>query len=63
MIEFTVPNMTCGHCASHIRTAVTAVDPHATVDIDIAQKQVRIASAQDETLFRQALTNADYPPD
>jgi len=63
MIEFTVPDMTCGHCAGRIRSAVAEVDVKATVDIDIARKLVRIESAQDEALFREALADADYPPD
>ncbi|MBU0602536.1 MAG: heavy-metal-associated domain-containing protein [Gammaproteobacteria bacterium] len=62
MIEFTVPDMTCGHCAGRIRTAVSEVDGKATVDIDIARHVVRIQSSQDEALFRQALADADYPP-
>ncbi|AOF81991.1 heavy-metal-associated domain protein [Methyloversatilis sp. RAC08] len=63
MIEFTVPDMTCGHCAGRIRSAVAEVDAKATVDIDIAGKRVRIESAKDEALFREALDDADYPPD
>ena len=61
--EFIVSDMTCGHCADRIRTAIAEVDAKATVDIDLAQKRVRIVSAQDEALFRGALTDADYPPD
>jgi copper chaperone len=62
MIEFTVPDMTCGHCAGRIRAAVSDVDNKANVDIDLARHLVRITSSQDEALFREALTDADYPP-
>lgn len=62
MIEFTVPDMTCGHCAGRIRSAVAEVDANATVDIDIARHAVRITSSRDESLFREALADADYPP-
>ncbi|HEY9192351.1 MAG TPA: heavy-metal-associated domain-containing protein [Methyloversatilis sp.] len=62
MIEFTVPDMTCGHCAGRIRTAVAEVDAGANVDIDLASHTVRITSTHDEALFREALVNADYPP-
>ncbi len=63
MIEFTIPDMTCGHCAGRIRTAVAEVDARANVDIDIASHTVRITSSCDEALFREALSDADYPPD
>ena len=62
MIEFTIPDMTCGHCAGRIRTAVAEVDAGANVDIDLASHTVRITSSHDEALFRKALSDADYPP-
>ncbi len=61
-IEFTVPDMTCGHCAGRIRAAVADVDADAKVDIDIAAHKVRIESTADATTLREALADADYPP-
>lgn len=62
MIEFTVPDMTCGQCAGRIRAAVSDVNNKANVNIDLARHLVRITSSQAEAVFREALADADYPP-
>ena len=40
-MEFEVQDMTCGGCANAITRAVTAADPAAKLDIDVAAKIVR----------------------
>lgn len=61
-IEFTVPDMTCGHCAGRIKALVAGIDAEATVDIDLPAHRVRIDSGVDAETYRAALTEADYPP-
>ncbi|MDI9682925.1 heavy-metal-associated domain-containing protein, partial [Burkholderia cenocepacia] len=39
-MEFEVQDMTCGGCANAITRAVTAADPAAKLDIDVAAKIV-----------------------
>jgi len=62
MIEFTVSDMTCGHCASTITKAVKEVDAAARCEIDLATKKVRIESAEDAAEFQAAIDDAGYTP-
>lgn len=62
MIEFTVKDMTCGHCASRITQAIKALDAHAKVDIDVAKKFVGVDSDRGAAELAAALTEAGYPP-
>lgn len=62
MIEFTLNDMSCGHCASVITKTVKALDSEAKVNIDLAQKKVGIESTEDRATLAEALTEAGYPP-
>lgn len=62
MIEFTINDMTCGHCASVITRTVRDLDASAKVDIDLAHKKVQVESTQDRASLVDALTEAGYPP-
>jgi copper chaperone len=62
MIEMTLPDMSCGHCASTVTQACKLVDPGAKVEVDLGTKKVRIESAEDRQDFSEALTEAGYPP-
>ena len=62
MIEMTLPDMSCGHCASTVAQACKGVDPAAKVEVDLDAKKVRIDSAEDREDFSEALTEAGYPP-
>lgn len=62
MIEMTLPDMSCGHCASTVTQACKTVDPTAKVEVDLDSKKVRIDSAGDRQDFTEALTEAGYPP-
>ena len=62
MIEFTINDMSCGHCASMITKTVRALDDQAKVDVDLATKKVQIESSQDRATLVDALTEAGYPP-
>ena len=62
MIEFTVNDMTCGHCASSITKAVKGVDASAQPQIDLASHKVRIESAHAPEEFRAAIEEAGFTP-
>jgi copper chaperone len=62
MLEFKLPDMSCGHCASTVTQACKLVDPGAKVEVDLGTKQVKVESAGDRQAFADALTEAGYPP-
>lgn len=63
MIAFQVDDMTCGHCASTITTAVKAADANAQVAIDLASHRVTIEPSQaDAQALREAIAEAGYTP-
>jgi copper chaperone len=62
MIEFTVNDMTCGHCASTITRAVKEVDAAGRCEIDLSTKRVRIESSHPAEDFREAIEEAGYTP-
>ncbi len=62
MHEFTLPQMSCGHCVQAVTEAAHAVDPQARVEVDLAGKQARIDSPQPRERFVDALAEAGYQP-
>jgi len=62
MIELTVNDMTCGHCASTITKTVKEVDAAGKCEIDLAAKRVRIASTHPAAEFVAAIREAGYTP-
>lgn len=62
MIEFSVEDITCGHCACAIARAVKETDAAARCEVDLAAKRVRILSEQDATDFQAAIEEAGYTP-
>ena len=61
MLAFKVTDMTCGHCASAITRAVSAVDPRARVDIDLARQRVTVEPVDaDAAALRAAIAAAGY---
>jgi len=62
MIELTVRDMTCGHCAATITGAVKALDPQATCDVDLGAKRVRVASGLSAERVRAAIERAGFSP-
>lgn len=61
-MKFEVKDMSCGGCANAITRAVTGVDPHATVEINIATKIVQIESAAQAGTFAGAIEAAGFHP-
>ncbi len=62
MIELTVKDMTCGHCASSITRAVKDVDAAGKCDVDLAAKRVRISSTHPASEFVEAIQEAGFTP-
>ena len=62
MIELQVQDMTCGHCVGRVTKAVKAVDDAATVNVNLEQKRVSIASSHGAAEFQEAIREAGYTP-
>ena len=61
MIRFAVPDMTCGHCANVITSAIHGVDPNAEVAVDLASCEVNVSAGQVEAAsLRTAIEAAGY---
>lgn len=61
-LAFTVSDMTCGHCAKAITTAVLAAYPAAKIDIDIAAKRVSVENAGDRAAVASVIAAEGYSP-
>ena len=62
MIQFKLPDMTCGHCEKTVRATVAQVDADAKVTVDLGTHQVSIDGKADRETLARALTEAGYPP-
>ncbi|MEV4709316.1 heavy-metal-associated domain-containing protein [Actinoplanes sp. NPDC049316] len=56
---FSVPGISCGHCATAIRHEVGAVPGVRHVDVDLAGKTVRVTGGE-ERAIRAAIAEAGY---
>ncbi|MBQ0268187.1 heavy-metal-associated domain-containing protein [Providencia huaxiensis] len=63
MINLTIPKMACGGCAKSITKIILDIDANALVETDPSTKKVQITSNMDESIFRTALSAAEYPAD
>ena len=61
-MEFTIEDMSCGHCVSVVTKTVQQLDPQARVDVKLASKKVVVQSAQPREAIAEALADAGYPP-
>ncbi len=57
---FSVPGITCGHCASAIRAEVGCLPGVIGVDVDVTDKQVRVTGTADADAVRDAIAEAGY---
>ena len=62
MIEFSIPAISCGHCARAVTQAVHEVDPQAEVRVDVSAKQVQVQTQATRSAVAAALTEAGYAP-
>ncbi len=62
MLEFQIPNMTCGHCVKAVTAAVKAADPQAQVQCDLAQHRVQVDTGVAREAVVAKLAEAGYQP-
>ena len=62
MHEFTITDMSCGHCVGVITKTVQQLDPQARVETDLASKKVRVESSQPRDVIAHVLDEAGYAP-
>ena len=62
MHEFTIADMSCGHCVGVITRTVQQLDPQARVQTDLASKKVRVESSQARDAIVHVLDEAGYTP-
>lgn len=60
MTNFTVPDMSCGHCTAAIEKAVQAIDPTATVSCELGTRTVAVESFLSDRAVSEAIRNAGY---
>lgn len=60
MPVFKVEGMSCQHCVKAITKAVQALDANATVDVDLANKQVIVESGVKPDQIAQAISDEGY---
>lgn len=61
MYELLVEKMSCGGCASRVKRAVQSVDGDATVDVDLKNKTVHVATGAELGTVVNAVVLAGYP--
>ena len=59
-LQFSVPDMSCGHCVSAITQAVQQVAPGARVTVDLATHRVTVDNAVAADAVRAAIVQAGY---
>lgn len=62
MIEFHLPDMTCGHCAGTVTRALKQADPACEVRIDLGARTVQVRGVDDRDRLAETLAEAGYPP-
>jgi copper chaperone len=62
MYRYKVEKMGCGGCAKSVTRAVQAVEPNATVEVDLSAKLVAVAGAGGSAdRIAQAIAAAGFP--
>ncbi|NIC06859.1 heavy-metal-associated domain-containing protein [Billgrantia bachuensis] len=61
MLKLNVPDMTCNHCVATISAAIESVDNDASMDFDLAQRQVQVESSAPAKAIKAAIEEAGYP--
>lgn len=62
MHEFTIGDMSCGHCVGVITKTVLQLDPQARIQTELASKKVLVESSQPRQVLVRALDEAGYTP-
>jgi copper chaperone len=61
-IEFTLPDISCGHCAKAVEKTIKRLDANAAVTVDITTKRVQVETTAARDALSAALTEEGYPP-
>ncbi|CCM76877.1 heavy-metal-associated domain-containing protein [Rhizobium mesoamericanum] len=61
MYEFSIQNMTCGHCAGTVEKAIKATDPTALAKVDLPTRTAKVETTVDPATIAAAIENAGYP--
>jgi copper chaperone len=59
-MNFSVPDMSCGHCTAAIEKAVKTADPAAAIQCDLANRKVRIDSSLSSDQVAAVIRAAGY---
>lgn len=62
MIEFKVPDMTCGGCVASVTKALKAADPACEVKVDLDSKQVQVDSTKSRDELVAVVADAGFTP-
>lgn len=62
MLEFLIPQMTCGHCVRAVTEAVHEADPQAQVQVDLPNHKVQVQTGAPREAVVEHLAQAGYAP-
>ncbi|MBV8469435.1 MAG: heavy-metal-associated domain-containing protein [Burkholderiaceae bacterium] len=62
MIEFHLPDMSCGHCVAAITAVVHELDAQAQIEFDREARRIQVRTGVSAQMLAEALTEAGYPP-
>ncbi len=61
MTKLNVPDISCGHCKAAIEKTIAALDPNATVDVDLENRTVTFESSTPDAEVMKAIEAEGYP--
>jgi copper chaperone len=61
VLTFSIPAISCGHCARAITDTVLELDPAAKVQVDIAARTATVDTSADPAIVRARLADEGYP--
>ncbi|MFY9480128.1 MAG: cation transporter [Aquabacterium sp.] len=59
-LQLSVKGMSCQHCVKSVTNAVQALDPQATVQVDLAQGRVSVNSVLTADAVTKAISEEGY---
>ncbi|TCM84540.1 heavy-metal-associated domain-containing protein [Rhodovulum steppense] len=59
-MQFSVPDMICGHCSAAIEAAIRHRDPSARITCDLDAHSVRVETVLDPRAVAAAIEGAGY---
>jgi copper chaperone CopZ len=62
MTDFTVPDMTCGHCEVTIRKVIAVLPGVDDIVVDRPNKRVSVRGSVSDEVIRKAIETAGFTP-